>query len=121
MASANFMDGYAFKRGRVVKNWKRRYFSLNSSGLNYYKSKSFQNEKLGGCALHKLAYVEKVDDFDCPHPGYTLLVVMGRQRNLYMQLCSEEERNNWCKAIHNIVSGSNNTASQTNLNKENVD
>lgn len=104
--SAIVHDGYAFKRGRRVKTWKRRYFVLDDVGFNYYKNKS-KDEKRGGCSLQKLLHVEKTDKIQCPHPGWTLLVVMGH-RNLYMQLCSESERHRWYQAIQCILSDTNN-------------
>jgi len=30
-------EGWLLKRGEIVKNWKRRYFTLKDNKLSYYK------------------------------------------------------------------------------------
>ena len=39
------MEGYMFKQGAVVKNWKRRWFILDShDNLRYYKDEDRTSE-----------------------------------------------------------------------------
>ena len=90
-----FTSGYAYKRGQVRKTWKRRFFSLDADGFQYFTEN--KKKRKGGCDLIDIESVSTVS-VASRHPGWTL-EVRWAGRTLLMQLCSIAERDRWRTAI----------------------
>lgn len=51
------ISGYLYKMGKVVKNWKKRFFQLEGDKLHYYKKDSDQNP-VGTIIIEKTTSVQ---------------------------------------------------------------
>jgi PH domain/WD domain, G-beta repeat len=95
MAEAGVKRGYLTKRGRVVKNWKRRYFVLSKGSLSYYENEDSVVPK-GTMSLYGAAvvYVEppKIDRSNC-------IEITNPARSLFVSADTREELQGWALTI----------------------
>ncbi|XP_048746574.1 pleckstrin homology domain-containing family A member 1-like isoform X2 [Ostrea edulis] len=98
--------GYCVKQGGVRKNWKRRYFVVNNSGLAYYTHD--QSEE----PLRLVPRSDITDVRKAPvSPGVrdNLFEVATTKRTFYIQCDTPEDVQEWVLAIEKLI---NNQASQ---------
>ncbi|KAG3206355.1 hypothetical protein PC128_g794 [Phytophthora cactorum] len=94
-------EGWLQKRsrpGKLVGNWRRRYFRLTSTELAYYKSP----QEAAPRRRYELTLDSSV--LRTNDQGYTLCIAFQAapgQTNLYMQADNEEEKDEWVTAIYN--------------------
>lgn len=97
-------EGWIFKRGEHIKNWRTRYFVLFSNGfLLGFKKKpepdnyddAINNFTVRGCQIMKT-----------DRPKQFTFIIRGLQRDSIIErtfhVDSEAERNDWCSAISNV-------------------
>ncbi|KAG6964766.1 hypothetical protein JG688_00007554 [Phytophthora aleatoria] len=94
-------EGWLQKRsrpGKLVGNWRRRYFRLTSTELAYYKSP----QEAAPRRRYELTLDSSV--LRTNDQGYTLCIAFQAapgQTSLYMQADNEEEKDEWVTAIYN--------------------
>lgn len=99
---ATLREGYLFKQSRSVwKLWKARFFILKTTGLFYYKKKSY----CSGLALGVIPFKDismQVDEVGDRRRKFCLKIHADGKT---FSLCcfSEEERNSWMAAILTAV------------------
>lgn len=93
-------EGYCVKQGAVMKNWKRRYFKLDLFKFCYYEKETDKDpirslpattiKRSGPCvgSLGNKQHVFEVETF---------------QRTYYIQADSEEEMQDWIKAVKHVI------------------
>jgi len=86
-------EGNLMKKGQKRRNWKRRWFVLQSDGLYYYESQEMKDLK-GGIQF-TMGAVTIVNDNS---RACAFFVQLG-QRRLFIQAASTEEQEDWMKAI----------------------
>ena len=102
---ATIKKGRMFKQGRVVKNWKSRYFVLSVSKLEYFKSPSatssrgellFINQR---CTVRDLVPAKELV---CKNPevmaSYLIDIRVG-DRKLVIACTSEKDKKGWMDAL----------------------
>jgi hypothetical protein len=103
-------SGWLEKKGRLMKNWKRRWFTLKESILEYYDEPG--GEKKGDIDITKDTYVLMRD-------GSTHLFKFGvktDERILELSTYSDPDRLQWMDAIHNSVKNLKNPPRSTGAN-----
>ncbi|XP_065835980.1 uncharacterized protein [Oscarella lobularis] len=100
-------SGFVTKRGRVVKNWKRRYFTLNDDGsLFYYKG----SRRKGAISVSQSASIRRKTDSppDVLWPSNATdgnsLAIFTPNRQLYAIFESRSDFKRWCLAFKKFVS-----------------
>ncbi|XP_055360316.1 pleckstrin homology domain-containing family A member 1 isoform X4 [Betta splendens] len=93
--------GYCVKQGAVMKNWKRRYFTLEENALSYYKSEQ-DKEPLRLILLKEILKVQECKDRDLMMRD-NLFEVVTTSRNFYVQADSPEDMHSWIKAISGAI------------------
>ncbi|DAZ97957.1 TPA: hypothetical protein N0F65_006382 [Lagenidium giganteum] len=86
-------SGWLHKQGATVKNWKRRYFTLHGTTLNYYKSDS-------GSLLRSLV-IDGVSQVP-GSPSY-LKIFTKCGRELVISAYNEEDYEMWLTALQNAL------------------
>ncbi|OQR97022.1 hypothetical protein ACHHYP_12934 [Achlya hypogyna] len=100
---AALKEGYLTKRsanGKLLVNWRKRYFSLQPTELLYFEKKE-ATEPGRRTPLGPDASVSRTND-----KGYKLTFVVKSSptaENFYIQAASEEELNEWVDAIGKVV------------------
>jgi hypothetical protein len=98
--------GWLEKKGRVMKNWKRRWFTLRLNLLEYFDAQN--GNKKGDIGISSETKVLLRD-------GSTHLFKFGIQtgnRILELSTSSDEDRIQWMDAIHNTVKRINNQSAK---------
>ncbi|XP_040897642.1 pleckstrin homology domain-containing family A member 2 [Toxotes jaculatrix] len=91
--------GYCVKQGNVRKSWKRRFFTLDDSTVNYYKSE-MDKEPLRAIPLRDIQKVH-----ECLVKSGDLLLrdnlfeIITSSRTFYIQADSPEEMHGWIRDI----------------------
>ena len=99
---ATLKEGYLFKQSRTVwKLWKARFFILKTTGLFYYKKKSYcTGLALGVISLKDISMqVDEVGD----RRRKFCLKINADGKNFSLCCFSEDERNSWMTAILTAV------------------
>jgi len=103
--SSRNKEGWLIKRGKIVQNWKKRWFILQGDHLYYFPQNPDQNDKmepLGVIPLRGSALTEE----DIPqHPH--IFVIATQTRKYYLQAFSSEEKLAWMDAIATQVASLN--------------
>eukprot|EP00794_Sanderia_malayensis_P005396 gene5396-6070_t len=91
-------EGWCFKQGGVMKNWKRRYFTLSVIKLCYFESPE-EKAPLRSILTQDLKAVREV-------PGFSgkdnVLEIETPYRKFYMQPDSKQELRKWKQAIEEL-------------------
>ncbi|XP_066916589.1 pleckstrin homology domain-containing family A member 1-like [Clytia hemisphaerica] len=92
-------EGYCWKQGAVMKNWKRRYFRLNAVSLAYYETHNEQNyiKSISTNDIRKVKIMERfcnrINVIEVDTPG----------RKFYMHPENIEEVQVWRTALEDIA------------------
>lgn len=110
--AATIKKGRMYKQGRVMRNWKSRYFVLSVSKIEYFKNPSsttsrgelsFMDHR---CTVRSLA---ATSDVVCKSPNVTaefLLELRVDDRRLVMACTSESDKKGWMDAIKLAIDAS---------------
>lgn len=107
-------NGWLEKKGRVMKNWKRRWFILRSTILEYYDGQS--GVKKGDIEI-------TIDTKVLMRDGTTHLFKFGIQtgdRILELSTDCDDERLRWMDAIHRVVNNLTNNMNRLTLDNSGI-
>ncbi|XP_041670980.1 pleckstrin homology domain-containing family A member 1 isoform X2 [Cheilinus undulatus] len=93
--------GYCVKQGAVMKNWKRRYFTLEENALSYYKS-DLEREALRVIPLKEINRVQECKQSELMMRD-NLFEMVTSSRTFYIQADSPEDMHSWIKAISGAI------------------
>ncbi|XP_022062765.2 pleckstrin homology domain-containing family A member 1 isoform X3 [Acanthochromis polyacanthus] len=93
--------GYCVKQGALMKNWKRRYFTLDENAVSYYKSDQ-EREALRVIPLKEIHKVQECKQSDLMMRDNLFEMVTGT-RTFYVQSDSPEDMHSWIKAISGAI------------------
>ncbi|XP_028815665.1 pleckstrin homology domain-containing family A member 1 isoform X3 [Denticeps clupeoides] len=93
--------GYCVKQGAVMKNWKRRYFTLDENGLSYFKSE-LDREALRVIPLKEIQKAQECKQSDLMMRD-NLFELVTTSRTFYIQSDSPEDMHGWIKAISGAI------------------
>ncbi len=82
------MEGYLYKWTNLFKGWKKRYFILNGSILNYCKKKG---EKIKG-KIH-------LSITNCDLKGSNIIIIDTGVKKIELKAENTAERNNWINIL----------------------
>jgi len=93
-------EGWLVKQGKLIKSWKRRWFRLDKSSIQYYKTDQASAGAQGTISLKDVVqpsgqYTERAKIDGKPH----CLLLHTRQRTYFFAAETEEELDRWMKAI----------------------
>ncbi|XP_039625176.1 pleckstrin homology domain-containing family A member 2 [Polypterus senegalus] len=96
-------SGYCVKQGNVRKNWKRRFFTLDETSVNYFKCET-DKDPLRSVPLKDVQKVHeclvKSGDFLTRD---NLFEIITSSRVFYIQADSPEDMHSWIKAINTAL------------------
>jgi len=112
-------SGWMFKKGKLVKNWKQRWFELKGFQLEYYETLNAEKPKYT-ILLTKEAKLEVIHDEDAPHDNMFLLRTEDRDWKFSVE--TRNERDAWMTQLrNNMPSNMNRSAiSSITANTENA-
>ncbi|KAJ6255469.1 tbc1 domain family member whacked [Anaeramoeba flamelloides] len=87
-------SGFMFKKGKIVKNWKLRFFVLENETLSYYLTQN-EIEPKGVITLKEIT-----PKLEPKKPEF--LFLQGISRLWQFRAQNVEERDKWYKAIHKV-------------------
>jgi len=103
-----YKEGWLFKRGHVVKNWKRRYFILTENSIKYFSKKPASNfdasQYLKGAINLQGA---KVFANSAPSDGavqFKFGITSGTGKEYLMSCYTDFEMQAWVKAVQSAIS-----------------
>lgn len=96
-------QGWCWKQGNIMKNWKHRYFRLNAIKLSYYDSMEEGKEPIRSILNHEIKGVRILPKF-CNR--LMCLEVETPKRKFYMDPVDREEVNRWKEALQNVIEAS---------------
>jgi hypothetical protein len=99
--------GFLIKQGEVFKSWKKRYFVLSADALLYYVA---ENKDLKGEI--SMAQVKSVNVVTAKKPSFS---VQTEDREYIMQAETESERDEWIKAINQLLKSRMSVVRRTTL------
>eukprot|EP00002_Diphylleia_rotans_P035365 TRINITY_DN7709_c0_g1_i2.p1 TRINITY_DN7709_c0_g1~~TRINITY_DN7709_c0_g1_i2.p1 ORF type:complete len:380 (+),score=51.99 TRINITY_DN7709_c0_g1_i2:87-1226(+) len=88
------MEGYLWKQGHFIRNWKKRWFILRSGVLQYFESERESKSK-GDISLLKAVICMSTSS---PEPN-TLEITTATNVTYYIRAENEEEAQKWLAAI----------------------
>lgn len=94
--------GYLYKLGHRRKNWKRRYFQLQSSRLLYYTDDSRTRLKGEVLMFHQSIRVQYVD-IRVSGRENTFSIDVGDDYTLLLQAETPQDREDWIYAIEDVL------------------
>ncbi|DBA00011.1 TPA: hypothetical protein N0F65_002014 [Lagenidium giganteum] len=103
--SATIKKGRMYKQGRLMRNWKSRYFVLSVSKLEYFKNPTSTSAQGELCFLDNRCTVRELpgtSDTVCKAPVVTaqfLLELRVGDRRLVMACTSESDKKGWMDAL----------------------
>lgn len=96
-------SGWMTKRGRVRKNWKRRWFVLRADGtLTYYASEA-SKAPLGSLNLQTLVAVESLPHRESRGKSEPIFQVKTKNRVLALTTETTGAANNWIDAFRKFL------------------
>ncbi|XP_068610355.1 pleckstrin homology domain-containing family A member 1 isoform X2 [Brachionichthys hirsutus] len=93
--------GYCVKQGAVMKNWKRRYFTLDDNAVSYYKSE-LERDAIKVIPLKEILKVQECNQSDLMMRD-NLFEIVTSSRTFYVQTDSPEDMHSWIKAISGAI------------------
>ncbi|XP_068161953.1 pleckstrin homology domain-containing family A member 1 isoform X3 [Antennarius striatus] len=93
--------GYCVKQGAVMKNWKRRYFTLDDNSVSYYKTE-LEREALKVIPLKEIHKVQECKQSELMMRD-NLFEMVTSSRTFYVQTDSPEDMHSWIKAISGAI------------------
>jgi hypothetical protein len=112
------LAGWLEKKGHLIKNWKKRYVTIEENELSYYQDDSLIQKK-GGIQLNETTKVLLVDGRT--HSWKFRIISQGKC--LELSAVSENERDFWVSTIRELFGsqmGKTGTQSVSNLSSENI-
>jgi len=91
-------SGWMFKKGKLVKNWKQRWFELKGFQLEYYDTVNAGKPKFT-IYLTKESKLEVIHDEDAPHNNMFLLRTQDRDWKFAVE--TRNERDAWMTQLRN--------------------
>ncbi|TYZ59693.1 hypothetical protein PybrP1_007910 [[Pythium] brassicae (nom. inval.)] len=110
--SATIKKGRMYKQGRVMRNWKSRYFVLSVSKIEYFKNPSSTTARGEMSFLDHRCTVRSLPatgDVVCKSPNVTaeyLLELRVGERRLVMACTSESDKKGWMDAVKLAIDAS---------------
>ncbi|XP_047128787.1 pleckstrin homology domain-containing family A member 1 isoform X1 [Hydra vulgaris] len=102
IAKENILEGWCWKQGGVVKNWKRRYFRLSNGELSYYDTEHVK-DPIRTIMMKHVKSVNILQKY-CQRP--ILLELKTDKRNFFIQPEDEKDLTKWKNAIEKCLSQS---------------
>ncbi|XP_060551788.1 pleckstrin homology domain-containing family A member 1-like isoform X2 [Ruditapes philippinarum] len=97
----SYMSGYAVKQGAVRKNWKKRYFVLDTNGLSYFKHDQ-DKEPIKTIPLTDIQDARLVEGQHHPH-RQNLFEVVTTDRTFNIQCDSRTDSESWVSHINKFA------------------
>ncbi|KAG3041817.1 hypothetical protein PC119_g458 [Phytophthora cactorum] len=110
--AATIKKGRMYKQGRVMRNWKSRYFVLSVSKVEYFKSPSSTTSRGEMSFLNHRCTVRSLPgtgDVLCQSPNVTaeyLLEIRVDDRRMVMACTSESDKKGWMDAVKLAIDAS---------------
>ncbi|RLN62636.1 hypothetical protein BBJ29_001025 [Phytophthora kernoviae] len=110
--AATIKKGRMYKQGRVMRNWKSRYFVLSVSKVEYFKSPSSTTSRGEMSFLNHRCTVRSLPgtgDVVCRSPNVTaeyLLELRVDDRRMVMACTSESDKKGWMDAVKLAIDAS---------------
>ncbi|KAG2846922.1 hypothetical protein PC118_g780 [Phytophthora cactorum] len=110
--AATIKKGRMYKQGRVMRNWKSRYFVLSVSKVEYFKSPSSTTSRGEMSFLNHRCTVRSLPgtgDVVCRSPNVTaeyLLEIRVDDRRMVMACTSESDKKGWMDAVKLAIDAS---------------
>lgn len=98
MTGTSLKQGWLEKKGSLVKNWKRRFFVLTSSSLDYFTDETLA-EKKGSVPILSSS---RVMHRDGTSHKFKFGLLTGK-RLLEIACTSDRDRDRWTKAIQDVI------------------
>lgn len=95
--------GWMFKKGKRVKNWRQRWFELNSDKLDYYETENGE-KPIHTIFLTKETKLEVLHDEDAPHDNTFQLQTQAR--DWFFSVASRKEMDLWLSQLRNNIPNS---------------
>ncbi|XP_070559649.1 pleckstrin-2-like [Ptychodera flava] len=105
----NYKEGFLVKKGHVRTNWRTRWFVLGQRSLSYYKKKE-DSMAIGSIALQGCSVISPCPEYN-KKPGVFRIVTRGKKEFL-VQAATEEERDDWVRAIGEAIRRSEGTGGE---------
>lgn len=100
--AATVLGGWLTKRGHIMKNWKRRWFTLNATTLEYYKGPK-QQTACGVIQLDSILAVTEISSHpDCDKPYQFMIYTALKDFHCYA--ANEKEMEDWIEALNTVLS-----------------
>jgi len=99
MSLQNTKEGWLIKQGAIVKSWKRRYFVLKGTILEYYEKPG--KKQCGTINLNNASSV--ATSAECKKP-YLFKIVIPGSRTYFIAAESEQEKTDWIVALQSAIS-----------------
>ncbi|GMF09486.1 unnamed protein product [Phytophthora lilii] len=119
--AATIKKGRMYKQGRVMRNWKSRYFVLSVSKVEYFKSPSSTTSRGEMSFLNHRCTVRSLPgtgDIVCRSPNVTaeyLLELRVDDRRMVMACTSESDKKGWMDAVKLAIDASKTVNRTQNL------
>ncbi|EEY57698.1 uncharacterized protein PITG_00263 [Phytophthora infestans T30-4] len=119
--AATIKKGRMYKQGRVMRNWKSRYFVLSVSKVEYFKSPSSTTSRGEMSFLNHRCTVRSLSgtgDVVCRSPNVTaeyLLELRVDDRRMVMACTSESDKKGWMDAVKLAIDASKTVNRTQNL------
>jgi hypothetical protein len=91
-------EGWLYKRGKIIKSWKKRWFCIKNSVLIYYLDQSKSKEK----GHFDLQTIDKVELFAEGNRQF-LFKLISEDKELLLNASSAQDRLTWTTAIEAYV------------------
>ena len=93
-------EGYLTKQGGVVKNWKRRWFSLQGKKLRYFEKQG--KKELGLIDLEKASEISLAPE--CKKP-FAFKIVIPKSRTYFICAENQNQCDSWVSDLKNATGG----------------
>ena len=94
-------NGYLIKQGHFVKNWKKRWFSLEKNSLSYYKSNARSEDPIKSI---NLGAIERIIEKDHSYKqSYCFTIITKTGYKLVMQAENETEHKRWVEKLGKVI------------------
>lgn len=95
----NILEGWCWKQGAVMKNWKRRYFRLSTIRLSYYETDKVMDpiRSIPASNIHNVRILNRFCGRD------NMVEVETPSRKFYMHVDDEHEPIHWKDALEKVM------------------